>query len=153
MFVVLNRIHLTDSLAGLILLYITFQLPFSVFIMRNSFAQVPEAIEEAAMIDGAGTIGVLLRMMCPLVLPGVVTVALFTFFFGWNEFLAALILLTTDQNFTLPIALNNLQVGLYGQVDYGILDAGAVVAMLPCLAVFLVLQRYYIRGLAAGAVK
>jgi multiple sugar transport system permease protein len=153
LFTVLTWLHLSDSLLGLTLIYITFQLPFGVFIMSNSFAQVPRAIEEAALIDGLSIMGVLYRVLWRLVLPGIVTVALFAFLFAWNEFLAALILLTSDARFTLPIALNNLQAGSYGRVDFGTLDAGALVAMVPCMAVFLLLQRQYVSGLAAGAVK
>jgi multiple sugar transport system permease protein len=153
LFTVLTWLHLSDNLLGLILVYVTFQLPFGVFIMSNSFAQVPRAIEEAAMVDGLSTMGVLYRVLWRLVMPGIVTVALFAFLFAWNEFLAALILLTSDARFTLPIALNNLQAGSYGRIDFGTLDAGALVAMVPCLLVFLLLQRYYVRGLAAGAVK
>ena len=153
LFTVLTWLHLSNSLLGLILIYVTFQLPFGVFVMTNSFAQVPKEIEEAALVDGLSTMGVLYRVLWRLVLPGIVTVALFAFLFAWNEFLAALILLTTDSTFTLPIALANLQLGSYGQVDFGLLDAGALIAMIPCIVVFLLLQRYYVRGLAAGAVK
>lgn len=153
LFTVLAWLHLTDSLIGLVLIYSVFQLPFSVYVMRNSFDAIPHEIEEAAIVDGASTIGVLLRVMLPLAVPGVVTVVLYAFLFGWNEFLGALMLITSDNKFTLPVALNNLESGLYGQVDLGRLDAGAVIAMVPCLLVFLLLQRYYIRGLTAGAVK
>jgi multiple sugar transport system permease protein len=153
LFTVLTWLHLSNTLPGLIVIYSTFQLPFSVFIMRNSFSQVPLEIEEAALVDGASTAQSLTRVMLPLVKPGVVTVALYGFLFGWNEFLAALILNTSDSRFTLPVALNNLQSGVYGSVDLGLLDAGAIVAAVPCLAIFVLLQRYYVQGLAAGAVK
>lgn len=153
LFTVLVWLHLANSLLGLILVYSTFQLPFCVYIMRNSFASVPREIEDAALVDGSSTMSVLGRVMVPLVMPGIVTMVLFAFVFAWNEFLAALMLLSSDSRMTLPVALNNLATGLYGRVDFGKLDAGAVVAMVPCLVLFLILQRAYVRGITAGALK
>jgi len=153
LFTLLNTIGLTDNLLGLVLVYTTFQLPFAVFVMRNSFFSVPRELEETAMIDGLSTFGILRRALLPIVTPGMATVALYAFIFAWNEFLAALILLTTQENFTLPIALVNIQTGQFGHVDIGVLSAGATVATIPCLLAFLLLQRYYVSGLSAGSVK
>jgi multiple sugar transport system permease protein len=150
---VLKTVQLDNSLAGLAVVYITFQLPLSVFIMRNSFAQVPRSLEEAAILDGASAFAILFRVMWKLVFPGTVTVALFTFLFAWNEFLASLTFITANTRYTLPVALVNVELGAFGQVNYGVLEAGAVIAMLPCLVLFLILQRYYVRGLLAGATK
>jgi multiple sugar transport system permease protein len=91
--------------------------------------------------------------MIPIALPGVATVALFAFLNSWNEFLAALIFLSDQNKFTLPIMLVNVSSGLYGIIDWGALQAGVTITMLPCIALFLLLQRYYVRGLTAGAVK
>jgi len=153
LFTLLNTIGLTDNLLGLVLVYTTFQLPFAVFVMRNSFFSVPRELEETAMIDGLSTFGILRCALLPIVTPGMATVALYAFIFAWNEFLAALILLTTQENFTLPIALVNIQTGQFGHVDIGVLSAGATVATIPCLLAFLLLQRYYVSGLSAGSVK
>lgn len=153
LFLVLNQVHLLNSLLGVTLVYITFQLPFSLFLMRNSFSQVPAALEEAALLDGCGTIRALFQVMMPIVLPGIVTTALFAFFTSWNEFLAALILLSDQTKFTLPILLTTLQSGQFGAINWGILEAGVVITMIPCIAIFLILQRYYVSGLTAGAVK
>ena len=153
LFLVLNQVHLLNSLLGVTLVYITFQLPFSLFLMRNSFSQVPAALEEAALLDGCGTIRALFQVMMPIVLPGIVTTALFAFFTSWNEFLAALILLSDQTKFTLPILLTTLQSGQFGVLNWGILEAGVVVTMIPCVVIFLILQRYYVSGLTAGAVK
>jgi multiple sugar transport system permease protein len=150
---VLRTMHLDNSLIGLAAIYITFQLPLSVFIMRNSFSQIPKTLEEAAIIDGASTFDILRHVMWKLVFPGTVTVALFTFLFAWNEFLASLTFITTNTRYTLPVALVNVELGAFGQVSYGVLEAGAVLAMIPCLILFLILQRYYVRGLLAGATK
>ena len=92
----------------------TFQLPFSVFVMRNSFDKVPRELEEAAVIDGAGQLKTLRAVMLPMVMPGVVTIGLFAFLTAWNEFFAALILLTKESSFTLPVLLNAARQGLYG---------------------------------------
>lgn len=153
LFSVLDFLGLLNSLPGLVLIYTTFQLPFATFLMRNSFEAVPREIEEAALLDGLGVFGMLTRVLWPMVLPGAATVALYAFLFGWNEFLAALVFLTSPTRFTLPIALANIQTGLYGTLDMGVLNAGATLATLPCLLLFVVLQRYYVRGLTAGAVK
>ena len=153
LFTMLDTIGLTDNLLGLILIYTTFQLPFAVFVMRNSFSTIPNELEESAMIDGLSTFGILGRTLLPLVTPGMATVALYAFIFAWNDFLAALIMLTTQSNFTLPIALVNIQSGQFGHVDIGVLSAGATVATIPCLIAFLLLQRYYVNGLSAGSVK
>ena len=91
--------------------------------------------------------------MFPVVFPGVITVALFAFFATWNEFLAALIFINDSDKYTLPIYLLNLQSGQFGTINFGALDAGLVITILPCIIIFLLLQRYYINGLIAGAVK
>ena len=153
LFVLLRVLHLQNTLPGLALVYITFQLPFSVFMMRNSFDAVPREIEEAALLDGCSPVRMLLRVMLRLVSPGVATVGLFAFFGSWNELLAALILQTNAEKFTLPVMLLNARSGSLGSIDWGVMQAGISVGMLPCAILFLLLQRYYISGLIAGAVK
>lgn len=153
LFLILKFLRLQNSLWGLVLIYATFQLPFSIFMMRNAFDAVPKALIEAARIDGAGQWTILMRIMVPIALPGVATVALFAFLNSWNEFLAALIFLSDQNKFTLPIMLVNVSSGIFGIIDWGALQAGVTVTMIPCLILFLLLQRYYVRGLTAGAVK
>ncbi|MGN6487129.1 MAG: carbohydrate ABC transporter permease [Devosia sp.] len=153
LFLVLKFLKLQNSQLGLVLIYTTFQLPFSIFMMRNAFDAVPKALVEAARIDGASQWTLLVGIMVPIALPGVATVALFAFLNAWNEFLAALIFLSDQNKFTLPIMLVNVSSGLYGIIDWGALQAGVTITMLPCLVLFLLLQRYYVRGMTAGAVK
>ena len=153
LFLIMRAIHLQDTLLGLALVYITFQLPFSMFMMRNAYDAVPRDIEEAALIDGCSPPVMLWRVMLPLVMPGIVTVALFAFFASWNEFLAALIFMSSSEHYTLPVMLINVQSGLYGSIDWGAVQAGVTISMLPCVLLFLLLQRYYVSGLTAGAVK
>lgn len=153
LFIILAKLGLNNSLIGLTLVYVTLQLPFSVFMMRNAFDAVPKEIEEAARIDGARDLKLLVRVLLPLVLPGIVTVAIFAFLNSWNEFLAALVLLSDNSKFTLPILISAVRAGRLGAIDWGAVQAGVTVMSVPCLFVFLLLQRYYMRGLMTGAVK
>ena len=152
-FLILSSVGLQNSLVGLTLVYVTLQLPFSVFMMRNSFDAVPKEIEEAARMDGANSLQLLALTLLPLVWPGLVTVGLFAFLNSWNEFFGALVLLTDQSKFTLPIMVTAVQSGRFGAIDWGAVQAGVTVMMIPCLVLFLLLQRFYIRGLTAGAVK
>ena len=149
----LNAMHLTDNLIGLVLFYTTVNLPFGVFVMRNAFESVPSELEDSGFVDGAGTLRVIVTVLRPLILPGFATAALYAFLASWTEFLGALTFLTSANLYTLPLALVNLQQGAYGQVDFGLLSAGAVVAMIPCIVLYVALQRFYVAGLASGAVK
>jgi len=153
LFLEMHFLHLLNSLIGLALFYTTFNLPVGVYVMRNSFLQVPREIVDAARVDGASVTRTLLSVLRPLVLPGIATSALYAFLFSWTEFLGALSFMTNDSLFTLPVALSNAETGTYGAVNYGLLLAGAVIAMIPCVVVFMALQRYYVRGLISGALK
>lgn len=152
LYTILAKLGMTNSIVVLALVYATFQLPFGIYMMRNSFESVPREIEESALVDGCGPISAL-RVLLPIVVPGIVTVALFAFLAAWNEFLAPLIFLTDDHQFTLPIALQSISVGALGAVDYGALQAGITVSSLPCVLVFVLLQKYYVNGLVNGAIK
>lgn len=147
------RAGMQDSLIAVGLVLTVFQLPFSVFLMRNSFEAIPVELEEAGRVDGASSFGVFLRISLPLVLPGIVTVALFAFLVSWNEFLVPLLMLNDGGNFTLSLMLVNIRTGAYGSIDWGLLQAGTTVAILPCLVLYLVLQRFYIGGLTEGALR
>jgi multiple sugar transport system permease protein len=148
-----NAVGLTDNQLGLVLFYITFNLPFGVFVMRNTFAAVPRELEEAAYMDGDSVLGALWHVMRPMALPGIATTLLFTFLTCWTEFLGAFTFLTSEDKQTLPVGLLNLVQGSYGQVNFAYLVAGSVVSMVPCLVLYLALQRYYVQGLASGALK
>ncbi|MGW3348789.1 carbohydrate ABC transporter permease [Nonomuraea rubra] len=153
LYIVLGWFGLTDTVIGLALVLIMFQLPFGVFLMRNSFETIPRELEEAALVDGCGNVQALRHVSLRLVAPGIVTVALFSFIASWNEFLAPLIFLNDGARYTLPVMLVNLQSGAYGVVDYGPLQAGIVLAVGPVLIVYLALQRYYVAGLINGALR
>src|ERR1700691_219602 len=153
LFLEMHFLHLLNSLIGLALFYTTFNLPVGVYVMRNSFLQVPGEIVDAARVDGASVTRPLLSVLRPLVLPGIATSALYAFLFSWTEFLGALSFMTNDSLFPLPVALSNVETGTYGAINYGLLLAGAVIAMIPCIVVYVALQRYYVRGLVSGALK
>jgi multiple sugar transport system permease protein len=154
LFLELKVFHLLNSLPGLALFYTAFNLPFGTYLMRNTFKQVPDELTDAAKVDGASVMTTLTRVLRPLIVPGVATTVLYAFLFSWTEFLGALTFTTNDSIYTLPVALVNVESSdTYGQIDYGVLVAGAVIAMVPCIIIYVALQRYYVRGLVSGAVK
>jgi multiple sugar transport system permease protein len=153
LFLELGFLHLLDSRLGLILFYSTFNLPFGVFVMRNSFMAAPNELEEAAYCDGATVFTTLRTVLLPLVMPGVATTMLYAFLFAWTEFLGALTFITNINRLTLPVALLNVETGTFGTVNFGFLIAGAVIAMVPCAVLYVTLQRFYVTGITAGGIK
>ena len=154
MFLMFARVGLTNTLAGLAILHTAIQLPFSLYILRNSFSAIPRELEEAAITDGASSWQVLLRICVPSAIPAIVTVALFAFIMSWNEFLGALVLMSKGSSFTLPLVLAAARTETsLGGTDWGMLQAGITISIIPCVLVYLLLQRYYVSGLMTGAVK
>jgi multiple sugar transport system permease protein len=153
LFLEMHSLGLTNNLAGLALFYTTFNLPFGVFVMRNTFLQIPWELSEAAAVDGASLVRTVVSVLRPLVVPGIATTVLYAFLFSWTEFVGALTFITSNNLFTLPLALLNMEYGSVGQVNFGYLEAGAVIAMVPCVLLYVGLQRFYIRGLVSGVVK
>jgi multiple sugar transport system permease protein len=154
MFLMFARIGLTNTLVGLAILHTAIQLPFSLYIMRNSLSAVPRELEEAAVTDGASSWQVLLRVCIPSTKPAIVTVALFAFIMSWNEFLGALVLMSRGSSFTLPLILAAARTETsLGGTDWGMLQAGITISIIPCVLVYLLLQRHYVAGLMSGAVK
>jgi multiple sugar transport system permease protein len=153
LYVILNAVGLSNSLVGVAIVLTMFQLPFSMFMMRISFESVPRELDEAALVDGATTFGALRLVLLPAVKPGLITVGMFAFLAAWNDFMAPLILITDTNRMTLPLAVSNLRVQVQGVIDYGATEAGVVVLALPCIVLFLVLQRHYVRGFMSGAFK
>ncbi len=153
LYVLLNKLGLQNSLIGLALVLTMFQLPFATFMMRISFEAVPKELEEAALVDGCGTFTALTRVLVPSVKPGLITVGLFAFLAAWNDFIAPLILISDSSKAPLPLAVANMRQQVMGIVDYGATQAGVVVLALPCVVLFLLLQRHYVRGFMSGALK
>jgi multiple sugar transport system permease protein len=153
-FLMFAQLKLTNTLIGLAIIHTAIQLPFSLYVMRNSFEAVPRELDEAAVIDGANSWQVLIRIFLPAGVPAIITVALFAFITSWNEFLGALVMMNRGSSFTLPLVLaTNLSTTSLGGTDWGILQAGVTISIVPCVLFYLLLQRYYVSGLTAGAVK
>ncbi|MGK5740345.1 carbohydrate ABC transporter permease [Micromonospora sp. URMC 103] len=153
LYVLLGWLGLEDTLVGLSLVLILFQLPFSIFMMRNSFEAVPHELEESAQMDGCASFGTLVRVLLPAVRPGLVTVGLFAFLTSWSEFFAPLILLNSTEKFTTTLAVVNMRTASHGSIDYAALEAGVVFMAVPCLVLFAFMQRSYVRGFTSGAIK
>jgi multiple sugar transport system permease protein len=153
-FLMFATLKLTNTLFGLAIIHTAIQLPFSLFVLRNSFEAVPRELDEAAVIDGASSWQVLLRIFVPSGVPAIITVALFAFITSWNEFLGALVMMNRGSSFTLPLILaTNLSTTSLGGTDWGILQAGVTISIVPCVLFYLLLQRYYVAGLTSGAIK
>jgi multiple sugar transport system permease protein len=153
LYIVLGKLGLQSTLIGLALVLVMFQLPFGIFLMRNSFESIPRELEEAALVDGCSDLGAMWHVSARIVMPGVITVALFSFLTSWNEYLAPLIFLNDGSKYTLPVMLVNIRYASFNILDVGALQAGVVVAMLPCLVIYLALQRFYVSGLVTGALR
>ena len=152
LFLLLRRLHLNDSHAGLVFVYVVWTLPFILWMLQSYVRGIPRELEEAAMVDGASRFHVLRTVIAPLLAPGIVVTALFAFISAWNEFFFALVLLQTPSLTTLPLRLAQF-VGIEGIVRLGPLAASALLATLPSLLLFTVIQRWLTRGLMSGAVK
>ena len=152
LFLLLRKYHLTDSHAGLVFVYMVWTLPFILWMLQSYVRGIPRDLEEAAMVDGASRLRVLRTVIAPLLAPGIVVTALFAFITAWNEFFLALVLLQTPSLTTLPVLLARF-VGIEGIVRLGPLAASAVLATLPSLLLFTIIQRWLTRGLLSGAVK
>lgn len=153
LYVLLNTLGLSNSLIGLALVLAMYQLPFAVFMMRIAFEGLPMELEEAAVMDGASSPRTLWSVLIPSVTPGMITVGLFVFLASWNDFVAPLILINDPDKAPLPLAIASIRQQTLGSIDYGATEAGVVVLAIPCVVLFLVLQRFYVRGFMTGALK
>lgn len=151
LFEIMKRLNLINTRTVLVIIYTTGQLAFSIFLMRNAFEVIPNALLEAAKIDGCGDMNALIRIALPLVLPSMATVAIFAFIGAWNEFIVALIFTTTDPMKTVPVGLSIL-LGVYG-TNWQNLTAVATLASIPPIVLFLLSQRLFIRGITSGAIR
>jgi len=153
MYALMNLVGLSNSLVGVSVFITLFQLPFAIFMMRIAFEAIPVELEESALVDGCTFFGALRRVMLPAAVPGLVTVGLFSFLAAWNDLLAPLMILRDPATYVLPQAVTILRQGVMGTVDFGITQAGVMILALPCVFLFLTLQRYYVKGFMSGALK
>lgn len=151
MFTIFARLGLSDTLTGLIASHLTLTLPLGVWFLWGFFKSMPFELEEAAMVDGCTRLGAFLRVVLPLSLPGLITVAIFSFLLSWTDYTFALIMIGSDANKTLPVGLASM-VGSF-DLRWGEIMAGSTLIALPLFAAFALLTQYFIQGLGAGAVK
>jgi N,N'-diacetylchitobiose transport system permease protein len=152
LYVVLARYHEVGKLSGVIITYLTFALPFSVWTLRGFIIGVPAELEEAAMVDGSTRLGAFTRILLPLVAPGLVATSVFAFITSWNEYIFARILLNDQSKQTLTVWLSYF-LGTSRHQDWGALMAGSSLTAIPVVIFFLLVQRRIMFGLTAGAVK
>jgi N,N'-diacetylchitobiose transport system permease protein len=152
LYVVLARYHQVNQLSGVIITYLTFVLPFSIWTLRGFILGIPRDLEEAAMVDGNSRFGAFVKILLPLVAPGLVATSIFAFIQAWNEFIFAYILLSDQQKQTLTVWLASF-LGTSRGTDWGGLMAGATLTAIPVVIFFLIVQRRIAFGLTAGAVR
>ena len=152
LYVVLARYHQVNVLSGVIITYMTFVLPFAIWTLRGFILGVPRELEEAAMVDGTTRFGAFVRILLPLVAPGLVATSIFAFIQAWNEYIIAYVLLSSPEKQTLTVWLSYF-LGTSKHTDYGALMAGATLIAIPVIIFFILVQRKIAFGLTAGAVK
>jgi multiple sugar transport system permease protein len=150
MFVLTTNIGLTDTLPGMFLPFLA--APFGVFLMRQYISALPDELIQAARVDGAGELRIFFQVILPLCGPALATLGILSFLGSWNNFLWPLVVATSEDKFTLPVALALYATG-QNATKYGLLLAGAVVVVIPVIAVFLVLQRHIMQGIAMTGIK
>lgn len=149
-FVMVSNLGLVNSYGGLILPFLA--TPFGVFLMRQYLLSIPDELIEAARVDGAGELRIFARVVLPLCGPALATLTILTFLASWNNFLWPLVVATTEDKYTLPVALALYSVG-QNRIDFGLVLAGAVAVLLPVVIVFVLLQRHFLRGIATTGLK
>lgn len=149
--IIMGKFGLMNNRLGLVIVYMSFSVPYAIWLLVGFFQTVPIGIEEAARIDGANKIQVFYRIVLPIVAPGIVAVAIYTFINAWNEFLYSLILINSSDKATVAVALKSLE----GQevLDWGVMMAASAVVVIPSVIFFMLIQKKIAGGLAAGAVK
>lgn len=150
-FEILKNIHLLNTLWGLIVVYVSMGIPFSVYLLIDFYRNIPKEIEESAYVDGAGYFQIYLYITLPIMRPALATVAIFNFISIWNDFFFPLVLLRSERLFTLPLGLFNF-FGVYGN-QWNYLFAGLSLTTVPIIIAYIILSKQFIKGLTIGAVK
>ncbi|WP_138946330.1 carbohydrate ABC transporter permease [Plantibacter sp. M259] len=151
LYLLMTQLKLVDNRFGLILIYIAVCIPFCTVMLRGFFENIPDALEEAAMIDGCSRFGALFRVLVPVLKPGIVAAFIFNFVNCWNELFLSVTLINSDANKTIPTALNGFITSY--NIDWGSMSAAAVLTIIPTMVLFAFASRYIVQGLTAGAVK
>jgi ABC-type glycerol-3-phosphate transport system permease component len=150
-YILVKQLGIVNTRLALVLSYTTFCLPFCLWVLRAFFQSIPLELEEAALVDGAGRGRTVWYVVLPLALPGLIAAAIFTFILAWNDFLFALVLITSDELKTLPVGVNDLFNATI--VDWGMIMAAGVMITVPTVLFFAAVQRYLVQGWGAGGVK
>jgi multiple sugar transport system permease protein len=150
-YILVKQLGIVNTRLALVLSYTTFCLPFCLWLLRAFFESIPLELEEAAMVDGAGRARAVWHVVLPLALPGLIAAAIFTFILAYNDFLFALVLITSEELKTLPVGVNDLFNATI--VDWGMIMAAGVMITLPAILFFAGVQRYLVQGWGAGGVK
>ncbi|WP_341954096.1 carbohydrate ABC transporter permease [Salinibacterium sp. TMP30] len=152
-FILAKNLHLLDSLVGLIVFYVAGSLALNTFLLRGFFESIPAELDQAMQVDGANAWLRYWKLALPLAKPGLATATIFTFLACWDEFTIALTLTNSPENRTLPIAIQLFAGQGNNAVQWGLVFAASMIAIVPVIIVFLVFQRYFVQGLTSGAVK
>ena len=150
-YILVKQLGIVNTRLALVLSYTTFCLPFCLWLLRAFFESIPLELEEAAMVDGAGRARAVWHVVLPLALPGLIAAAIFTFILAYNDFLFALVLITSEELKTLPVGVNDLFNATI--VDWGMIMAAGVMITVPAVLFFAAVQRYLVQGWGAGGVK
>jgi multiple sugar transport system permease protein len=151
LYLLMSKMHLIDTRISLVLMYTVGLIPFSTIILRGFFQRIPASLEEAAMIDGCSRFSALLRIIIPVMLPGIASTFIFAFVQNWNELFLAVMFIDSEALKTLPVAMNSFV--LKFDVDWGSMSAGTVLSILPTIVLFAFAQRFIVQGLTQGAEK
>lgn len=151
LYIIFSKMGLINTHVGLFIYYVAVNLPFCVITMRSFFERIPVTLEESARVDGCTKLQSLFKIVLPIMFPGIVSVFVFGFIGAWNELIAGTIFISTPDMWTIPVGLKTL-IGKYN-VEWGLLMAGGVMALLPTAVMFAVMQKYIVAGMTAGAVK
>lgn len=151
LYIIFSKMGLINTHIGLFIYYVTVNLPFCVITMRSFFERIPVTLEESARVDGCTKMQSLFKIVFPIMFPGIVSVFVFGFIGAWNELIAGSIFISTPEMWTIPVGLKTL-IGKYN-VEWGLLMAGGVMALLPTAVMFAAMQKFIVEGMTAGAVK
>ncbi|MFG2739591.1 MULTISPECIES: carbohydrate ABC transporter permease [Streptomyces] len=151
LYLLMTDLQMVDNRFGLILVYIAVCIPFCTVMLRGFFENIPDALEEAAMIDGLSRFSALFRVLLPVMRPGIIAAFIFNFVNCWNELFLSVTLMNSDSNKTVPTALNGFISSF--NIDWGSMSAAAVLTILPTMLLFAFASRHIVQGLTSGAVK
>nr|WP_317282579.1 carbohydrate ABC transporter permease [uncultured Sellimonas sp.] len=149
---IMSNLHLTNTRISMVLIYMTFQTPFAVYMMKNAFDMIPNELREAAQIDGAGELKVFFKVMLPTTWSSLATIFIYSAYTTWNDYLIAVVFANNESIKTFNVGLTNMAIGQYG-TEWGLLTAGSIIGLAPIMILFIFLQKYFIKGMLGGAIK